>query len=78
MHTEPVEGPPVSPGRWASRVLRGLMLRDIALLLVNRPKKNISRECALKRHAAQNALNIVWWPGFARTRCGSLQRSQTP
>ena len=32
-----------------SRVLRGLMLRDLALLLVNRLKKNtFSRECALQ------------------------------
>ena len=32
---------PVPPGRGASRMLRGLMLRDLALLLVNRPKKNV-------------------------------------
>jgi len=28
--------------------------------------------------SAQNALNIVWRPGSARTRWGSLQRSARP
>ena len=32
---------PVHPGRGASRMLRVLMLRDLAFLLVNRPKKNV-------------------------------------
>ena len=40
-HTEPVEAPPVPPLGGASRMLRGLMLRDLALLLVNRRKKNV-------------------------------------
>jgi len=28
--------------------------------------------------SAQNASETVWWPGFARTRWGSLQRSPDP
>ena len=28
--------------------------------------------------SAPNALNIVWWPGSARTRWRSLQRSPDP
>ena len=32
---------PVPPVGGGSHMLRGLMLRDLALLLVNRPKKNI-------------------------------------
>ena len=51
------------------------------LLLVNRLKTNIFRECALKIvltrsiFSAQTALNIVWRPGSARTRWESLQSS---
>ena len=42
MCAEPVEIPLVPPGRGGgSRMLRGLMLRDVALLLINRLKKNI-------------------------------------
>ena len=60
----------------------------LRMLLVNRVlKTNCFRECALKiavtmqKHfSAQNALNIVWRPGSARTRwpLGSLQRSPDP
>ena len=33
--------------------------------------------CPHQKHfSAQNALNIVWRPGFARTRWGSLQALQ--
>jgi len=50
------------------------------MLLLNRVlKTNSFRECApkialTKHFSAQNALNIVWQPGSARTRwrCGSL------
>ena len=39
--------------------------------LVNVPLKLLSPEA----FSAENALNIVWRLGFARTRWGSLQRS---
>ena len=58
-------------------MLRGLVLRDLALLLVNRPKKNIYflvNVPSPEAFSAQNALNIVWRPGFG-ARWGSLQRS---
>ena len=32
---------PILSGRGASRMFRGLMLCDLALLLVTRPKKNV-------------------------------------
>jgi len=49
LHTEPVERPPVPPGQGGSLMLRDLVLRDVALLLINRlKKKHISRKCALK------------------------------
>ena len=81
-HPEPVEAPPVPPGRGGLTYAWGLMLRDLALLLVNtvtdqRKTYIFFRKCAPTRtiFKAQHALNIVWRPGFARTRSGSLQRS---
>ena len=57
----------------------------LRMLLVNRVlKTNSFRECALKialtrsTFQPQNALNIVWRPGSALTRWGSLQRSPRP
>ena len=63
---------PGPSGRGASRVLRGLVLCDLALLLVNRLKKNKTHflvNVPLKwlppeAFLAQNALNIVWRPGL--------------
>jgi len=55
------------------------------MLLVNRVlETNSFRGCALKIAltskylSAQNALNIVWPPGSARTRWGILQHSLRP
>ena len=58
-----------TPRLGGSHMLRGLMLRDLALLLVNRPKTYIFLvNVPYQKHfSAQNALNIVWRPGFART-----------
>jgi len=87
MHcAEPVERHPVPPGRGVegSRMLRGLMLRDLALLLVSRLKKNIFlvnvplKWLPPEALSAQNALSTVWRPGSARTRWRSLQRSTDP
>ena len=43
-------------------------------ILVNVPLKLLSPVA----FSAQNALNIVWWPGSAPTRCGSLERFPRP
>ena len=35
--------------------------------------------CPFQKHfSAPNALNIVWRPGFARTRSGAYNAPQTP
>ena len=44
---------------------------DVALLLVNRLKTNIFFVNVPLKLLSPNALNIIWWPGSARTR---LQR----
>ena len=80
---EPVEAPPVPRGRGGGvTYAQGPHVTWSCMLLVNRPKKNvyIFRKCAphQKHFSAQNALNIVRRPGFARTRWGSLQRSPDP
>ena len=53
---------------------------NVALLIVNRLKINIFRECALKIAVTRSNFQpkIVWLPGSARTRWGSLQRSPRP
>ena len=54
------------------------------MLFVNRLKTNIFfvnvplKLLLPESFSAQNALNIVWRPGSARTRWGSLQHSPDP
>ena len=77
MSPEPVEAPPCPRSGGASRRLRGLMIRDLALLLVKRPKTNMYFLVNVpppEAFSAQNALNIVW-PGPAR---GAYSAPQTP
>ena len=68
----------------ASRMLRGLMLRDLALLLVNRLKKNTFlvnvplKWLPPEAFFSPNALNIVWRPGSAQTPWGELTTLPIP
>ena len=83
LHTEPVERPPVPPGQGGSLMLRDLVLRDVALLLINRLKKNIFlvnvplKWLPPEAFSAQNALSFGGraLPGPAG---GGLQRSPDP